>query len=525
MADKTVDVIVIGSGIAGLMTAHLLADHLNVMIITKSNAETSNSSWAQGGMAAAISPQDNWQKHLMDTIEAGQDHHNYSNVEILVKRAPEMVKKLLELGVPFDRSSDGSLLLGMEGAHQERRIVHVNGDKTGEAFTKALLKAVKERVTIADHTQVYELILNNERVVGVKTNKEIIFAKTIVLATGGLGQLYKHTSNVKEATGDGFALAYRAGAVLRDMEFIQFHPTLLAATGTDTFELISEAVRGEGAKLIDDNGKRLMEKNPLKELAPRDVVSREIHRALSVGKKIYLDCREIRNFAKRFPGLSDRCEAFEINPKYALLPVAPGAHFISGGVQTDSVGRTTVEGLFAVGEVACTGVHGANRLASNSLLEGMVFAEQLVKHILSQSFTLHTSNQLLLTVKRKDSTFVDLPSKSEIQEQMTDLVGIERDKQGLEQMKQWLQPFLFTASQVFDSDNSDILERKNMVLIASFITEAALLRTESRGGHYRTDYPERDDNKWMGRYLLSSKKDGLTNVLEINNSKVASTSL
>ena len=522
MADKTVDVIVIGSGIAGLMTAHLLADHLNVMIITKSDAETSNSSCAQGGMAAAIGPEDHWQKHLIDTIKAGQDHHNYNHVEILVKRAPEMVKQLATLGVLFDRKSDGTLLLGMEGAHQERRIVHINGDKTGEAFTNALLKAVRDRITILDHTNVYELLLNNGRVVGVQTNKETIYATTVVLATGGLGQLYTHTSNVKEATGDGFALAYRAGAFLRDMEFIQFHPTLLADKGSNVFELISEAVRGEGAQLLDELGNRLMETHSLKELAPRDVVSREIHRALASGKEVYLDCRNILDFQTRFPGLAERCRALEINPKKVLLPVAPGAHFISGGVQTDGVGRTSVEGLFAVGEVACTGVHGANRLASNSLLEGMVFAEQMSTHILSYSHETHSAN--LLLVKNKELCGY-LPSKEEIQKQMTQFVGIERCHEGLQQMKNWLKPFIKSASTIHYEDHIDIVERKNMLLVASLITEASLSRTESRGGHFRTDYPKRDDHKWMGCYLRLSKENGLTTGRDRNQTKIISTSL
>jgi L-aspartate oxidase len=521
MADKTVDVIIIGSGIAGLMTAHLLADHLNVMIITKSNVDSSNSSWAQGGMAAAIGPQDTWQKHLSDTINAGQDHHNYSHAEILVKRAPDIVQTLLKLGVQFDRARDGSLSLGMEGAHQERRIVHVNGDKTGEAFTKTLIKAVKDRAIIADHTEVYQLIKNKDRVIGVKTKDHVVYAGVTVLATGGLGQLYTHTSNVKEATGDGFALAYRACAILKDMEFVQFHPTLLALE-TNTFGLISEAVRGEGAKLIDETGSRLMHDHPLKELAPRDVVSRAIHRALQKGTKIFLDCREISEFSKKFPGLSERCNKLNINPREVPLPVAPGAHFVSGGVLTDSSGRTSISGLYAVGEVACTGVHGANRLASNSLLEGLVFAEQVAQDILANK---RKSSATIATQGESNSrTVVNLPSKFEIQSQMTKFVGIERTSEGLQQMKNWLQQYLFAARNVSASDSSNLLERKNMVIVASLITEAALQRTESRGGHYRTDYPERNDHKWQGHYLSCSKNDGLKIGLE-SNRKLAITSL
>ncbi|GAE35112.1 L-aspartate oxidase [Halalkalibacter akibai] len=523
MADQTVDVIVIGSGIAGLMTAHLLADQLNVIVITKSGVEVSNSSWAQGGMAAALGTEDNWQKHFADTINAGQDHHNYSHTEILVKKAPEIVKTLIDLGVPFDRMQDGNLSLGMEGAHQQRRIVHANGDKTGEAFTKALIKAVRDRVTILDHTEVHQLVKSNNRIVGVEIhNKQTVYARTTVLATGGLGQLYTHTSNVPEATGDGFALAYRAGAVLRDMEFIQFHPTLLTNEQM-TFGLISEAVRGEGATLVDESGLRIMAEHPLKELASRDVVSREIHRALEAGRKVYLDCSGITNFQSKFPGLSARCKQLGINVKDKPLSVAPGAHFISGGVQTDQFGRTNLEGLYAVGEVACTGVHGANRLASNSLLEGLVFAEQVAKDILANKAKLLVP--VLVKEKReKEELLLQLPSKDEIKRQMTRFVGIERSLDGLNQMKKWLEPFVNTAKYVRSSDTKVEIESKNMVLVAWLITNAALMRTESRGGHYRADFPERNDSRWFHHYLSLTMDTGISVQVEKDH-KIAMNSL
>ncbi|KHF42014.1 L-aspartate oxidase [Halalkalibacter okhensis] len=504
MATKTVDAIIIGSGIAGLMTAHLLADHMNVMIITKSDVASSNSSCAQGGMAAALGTEDDWRTHLADTIKAGANHHNESHVEMLVKRAPAMVKFLDQIGVPFDKEKDGSFRLGMEGAHQNRRIVHVNGDKTGKAFTEALINAVRAKVEILDHTMVTKLVSKNGRVIGVQTDKRNIFTKATVLATGGLGQLYQHTSNVDEATGDGFALAYRAGATLTDMEFIQFHPTLMKV-GKDTIGLISEAVRGEGAKLIDKNGKRLMDDFPLKELESRDIVSREIHKALQSGNEIYLDCRDIPGFKHSFPGLAERCEKAHIDPSVTPIAVVPGAHFVSGGIETDSFGRTSIKGLYAVGEVACTGVHGANRLASNSLLEGLVFAEQVASDIQS----VQSKFQLVYSEEESNITVsCHLPSISDIQIRMTKFVGIERDLTGLSEMKRWLDQYLPYAHRISKADSRVTIECKNMLIVAALVTEGAFQRTESRGGHYRLDFPKRNDQLWSRTYISLSKEKG-----------------
>ncbi|MDT8861986.1 L-aspartate oxidase [Alkalihalobacillus sp. MEB130] len=507
MANKAVDVIIIGSGIAGLMTAHLLADHMNVMIITKSSLPISNSSCAQGGMAAALSPDDHWGKHMSDTIKAGQNHHNVESVEMLVKRAPAIVQFLEQLGVPFDKAEDGSIVLGMEGAHQKRRIVHVNGDQTGQAFTTALINAVLHRVEIREHTMITNLLSKKDRVIGVQTETECIYAKSTVLATGGIGQVYEHTSNVVESTGDGLALAYRAGATLSDLEFVQFHPTLLKVNSV-TCGLISEAVRGEGATLIDERGNRIMNDYQQKELESRDIVSREIHRCIQTGKDVFLDCRGIHDFNRRFPGLSKRCQQQGINPLETPLSVVPGAHFISGGVETDCFGRTSLKGLYAVGEVACTGVHGANRLASNSLLEGLVFAEEVAKQITAIQPKTH-----FIYLEQDDELpdapiYLQMPNKKEIQAKMTRLVGIERSLNGLMEMKRWLEPFLSFANKVQASDSRNDVECKNMIVVAALITEAALLRTESRGGHYRLDYRKRDDQNWLGRSISITKEHG-----------------
>lgn len=498
MTREAVDVIVIGSGIAGLMTAHLLADHLNVIMITKSSVKTSNSSKAQGGMAASISPVDHWTKHFNDTTVAGQHHHRLDHLELLVRRAPNVVKTLEQLGVPFDRNEDGTLQLGMEGAHSCRRIVHASGDKTGEMFVTTLVECVKNRINLYENTFVRRLLQKDGKVVGVEAeNNHFIYAKAVIVATGGVGALYPYTSNVKEATGDGFALAYRAGASLIDMEFIQFHPTLFIKDDR-CYGLISEAVRGEGAFLVNDRGERILKSHPLGDLAPRDIVSRAIYAEMKKGNSVYLDCSKIDRLQQKFPSLYERLQKVKIENN--LLPVAPGAHFISGGIETDINGKTDVEGLYALGEVACTGVHGANRLASNSLLEGLVFAEQIATHILSNSVQGETEHEEQVAAKMNTI----IPSKAEIQQKMDALVGIERDEHRLTEMKQWLAPFLQATNYVDRHDDRHTLERKNMLITASLITNAAIIRTESRGGHYRSDYPYQR-NEWQGITLVQQK--------------------
>ncbi|WP_165763716.1 L-aspartate oxidase [Halalkalibacter urbisdiaboli] len=502
MASWDADVLIIGSGIAGLMAAHLLADKKNVILITKSNVNRSNSSWAQGGIAAALGTDDDWRKHFADTLLAGLSHHVDEHVEILVKRAPSLIREMEKIGVPFDKSKDGTLSLGMEGAHSRRRIVHANGDQTGKAFTETLIHVLKDRVTFLEETTAIQLLKQEDKVVGVLTDKGVFQAPKTILATGGAGQLYERTSNVPEATGDGFALAYRAGATLADMEFVQFHPTILYREGY-AHGLISEAVRGEGAVLVDEEGTPIMANQPLKDLAPRDIVSREIHRKYCEGKRVFLDCRSIPNFSKRFPGISRICEKASIDLKQLLLPVAPGAHFVSGGVWTNQRGQTTVDNLYAIGEVACTGVHGANRLASNSLLEGLVFAEAVAKDILHSKPTID-----YMKFDKKVANHIKehmLPSKKELQEKMTLLVGIERNAQTLKEMKQWLLPYIpIVKLSPSEKVSKEKVEVQNMLLVAWLMTCAALTRTESRGGHFRSDYPVLDDKKWLKTYIKSS---------------------
>ncbi len=406
------------------------------------------------------------------------------------------MKCLQALGIRFDQKDD-ELILGMEGAHQRRRIVHVNGDQTGQAFTAALINAIKTRVNILEETIAYSLIKKDQRVIGVKTNKGTIFAKTTVLATGGLGQLYSYTSNVQEATGDGYALAYRTGATLKDMEFVQFHPTLFISNN-ESQGLISEAVRGEGGMLINEEGHKIMSCHPEADLAPRDVVSRAIYRAIQKGEHVYLDCRGIQNITKRFPGLTKRAKKVGIDLTTTPVQVSPGAHFCSGGVEVNVFGQTSLNGLYAVGEVACTGVHGANRLASNSLLEGFVFAEKVseaVKRESKQKKLVEIALESLKTTTKKR-----IPSKVAIQQKLMDYAGIERSFIGLRTLKNWLAPYIEEALVVFDEEDVDYFERKNMIVTASLIVEGALKRTESRGGHFRSDFPEQDQ-RWLKKYV------------------------
>ncbi|MED1561024.1 hypothetical protein AJ85_16555 [Alkalihalobacillus alcalophilus ATCC 27647 = CGMCC 1.3604] len=489
-------VIIIGSGIAGLMAAHLLADDFNVIVLTKSKLTTSNSKLAQGGIAAALHPNDNWKKHFEDTLRAGYGHHLEHNVELMVKRAPELITYMANLGVPFDRTKTQGFKLGMEGAHQERRIVHADGDQTGKAFVMTLLEKIKGRVEVMEKTEALSLVKENGQVIGVQTDKCLLKADFTIIATGGIGQLYTYTSNARTTTGDGMALAYRAGAMLSDLEFIQFHPTLLLHQ-EEVVGLASEALRGEGARLVDENGFAIMSEHPNKDLAPRDVVSRKIYDYQAAGKKVFLDISSIEKFSERFPQVFQICQRAGIKLDTSLLEVAPGAHFISGGINTNEHGETSLPALYALGEVACTGVHGANRLASNSLLEGLVFAERAVLDIREKAKSLHFKGLqfLLETDLTQKEESVKLPSLEHLRMMMTQFAGIKRTEAGLKKVIDWLRPYQPWLEQK-SSFAPKQMEEANQLLIALLICQSALARTESRGGHFRLDYPKEQEG-WL----------------------------
>lgn len=508
------DVLIIGSGIAALSAAFQLQFSKKVTILTKSNKFESNSMLAQGGIAAAIDIKDSWQGHFDDTIEAGCHHNDSYAAELLVKQGAEEVLALIRNGFSFDQDSEGNLLLGQEGAHRFSRILHAGGDATGKAVIHFLLSRLNQNVEIIEDEMALDLIISDGICKGVYTRHstgaiQSHFAQHTVLAAGGCGGLYMHTSNSRAITGDGLAMAFRAGAILTDMEFTQFHPTMLLIDG-QCVGLISEAVRGEGAFLQNEDGDAFMEGvHVFGDLAPRDIVARTIFSQMKNGHRVFLNITPVQNFESRFPTISAMCKTNGICLKEGLIPVAPGMHFLMGGIKTDLVGKTSVRHLFAIGEAACTGVHGANRLASNSLLEGLVFGSRLGIHILNSSdFAGNGHDELAGKYLRKPK--FSLPSKHEIRWMMTNYAAIERSREGLIHAKCWfekfLQPISFWSINVNDFTNSEI-EKINMMTAGWLIVTSALKRTESRGGHFRADYPDKDNRQWLKKKILLSKVD------------------
>ncbi|TCP61531.1 L-aspartate oxidase [Baia soyae] len=494
------DYIVIGSGIAGLTTALSLGRTGHVMILTKAKQEESNSWRAQGGIAAAVGEDDSPILHQEDTLRTGVGLCNVESVNMLVQMGPNTIDKLSEWGTRFDRSDDG-WSLGREGSHSVSRILHVTGDSTGAGITSSLLEKVHEQsnIQLHPHTVVQELIVRNGICHGVimmdaERKQQVLTArKGVILATGGCGQVFRYTTNDLVTTGDGFALAHRAGAKLVDMEFIQFHPTALAVEQNPMF-LISEAVRGEGAFLVNDLGEKFMKRyHDWEDLAPRDVVSRSIYTEMQQGRSIYLDATGIGDsFPERFPKIFRHCMKHGIDPRTDLIPVTPATHFIMGGIQTDLDGRTNIERLFACGEVACTGVHGANRLASNSLLEGAVFAQRVADSVSALPDLL--MQEINFPEYVHDYTDPEQAKiwKNEIREIMWDHCGIVRNRERLE-------TGLVHIRQLRDKIERGFFECRNMLITAQIILESALAREESRGGHYREDFPETKD-KWAEKH-------------------------
>ncbi len=500
---RKTDVVIVGSGVAGLYTGMLLSTNKEVTVITKENIENSNSYLAQGGIAAAINKNDNWENHYKDTITAGANHNIEVSTKELVQAAPNIIKQLIDLGVPFDRDNNQLLNLGREGGHGQRRIVHAGGDSTGKEITTKLIEFARKNLMIYEHEVAIDLLVSKGLCNGILTKNskgEIIayLADQTILATGGVGGLYSVTSNDKTISGDGIAMAYRAGAELIDLEFIQFHPTMLTNNGK-TFGLVSEAVRGEGARLIDQKGKFIMEhSHPLKDLAPRDVVARRIYEVMENGDQVFLDISYIKNFEQRFPTISANCINSGIDLNTKLLPIAPGAHFIMGGVKTNIYGETSIKALYAAGEVAFTGVHGANRLASNSLLEGIVFANKLADWILEQPKQFSE-----LVAQNIITENLQLPTIKQIQEIMMTKVGIVRHKDGLTAATSWFKKSIpdFKVNTILDLP-TDQITKLNMITVGWLIASSALKRTESRGGHFRMDYPVENNNQWLKRYIV-----------------------
>ena len=492
--------LIVGSGVAGLHTAWRASQTDDVLVVTKRSLFDSATAYAQGGIAAALGAGDSPELHRKDTLAAGAALCDAAAVQVLVEEGPARVRELQTAGAHFDLGSDGKFMLGKEAAHSRNRIVHAHGDQTGAEVARALSERVREseRVAVFEKTRVLDLLVDGGRCCGVRATVagrpvEII-ADATVLATGGCGQVYRYTTNPVVSTGDGYAIAHRAGARLADMEFVQFHPTALD-TPENPLALISEAVRGEGAKLLNADGKRFMpERHRLAELAPRDVVAREIFREQAGGRKVFLDARKLGvRFKKRFPGIFALCKARGIDPSRQLIPVTPAAHYMMGGVVVDLAGRSSLARLYACGEVSRTGVHGANRLASNSLLEGLVFAERVARDLVQ--------TPRLTAVPRKQNWRVPplgdrgaaQVAADEVRLVMWEYAGIARTAKGLRTCMARLDDI---ASRLPEGAT----EEANMAETARLIVEAALMRKESRGGHFRTDFP-RAKRKWTGRHI------------------------
>ncbi|HEU4953477.1 MAG TPA: L-aspartate oxidase [Gemmatimonadales bacterium] len=483
--------VIIGTGIAGLWSAWRLASEgRRAVVLTKETLADSASAWAQGGIAVALGPGDSPSQHAADTLAASDGLADPEAVRILTSEGPGRIYELLALGARFDRGPDGRLRFGLEAAHTRPRIIHAGGDRTGAALIGCLAQVVRSHplVELMEHTEVTAVLLAEGRAAGVAVlsagEARIIPASAVVLATGGVGQLYAITTNPKVATADGWALAHRAGAQLRDLEFLQFHPTALKLPGVNPAPLISEAVRGAGGILVDREGHRFaLDADPRGELAPRDVVARAVAAADATGGA-WLDARDIDDFPTRFPGITTILNSHGLDAAHDLLPVAPALHYAMGGVRTDLEGRSTVPGLWAVGEVASTGVHGANRLASNSLLEGLVFADR-AGHALSDEGEKEAYPTPPPDVPLQQETGADEgcePIRQSMRRLMTADVGVQRTESSLLHAEQEL-------ARLTRETPEDAWRTRNQLLVATLITQAARRRRESRGGHRRLDYP------------------------------------
>ena len=513
---RAFDYIIIGSGIAGLYAALRASEHGSVLILTKGSIDEANTKYAQGGIAAAVGADDEPQLHLEDTLAAGAGLVDEEAARILTFEAADRIADLVGYGVPFD-SVDGAVALGREAAHSRSRIIHAGGDSTG-AHIELTLSEVARRstVTILEDSQALDIILDGNAAAGVSAlhaatrEREEFTAAHIVLATGGCGRLYRVTTNPPVATADGVALGYRAGAEVMDMEFVQFHPTALHLPGVPVF-LISEAVRGEGALLLNTAKERFMPRyDERAELAPRDVVARAIVSEMARLKtdRVYLDVTHLppERTASRFPQIMSYCQQHGLDITKELIPVSPAAHYMMGGVRTNAWGETNVANLYACGEVACTGVHGANRLASNSLLETVVFAKRVIDRSLDPARRAVTpttdarrlpaeigANRIEQVLERQDDRYeiaeqaLTLPA---LQELMWQRAGIVRDGRGLTEAALTLAMWQQSAPPVTDRPSAELA---NLVLAGRLVVEAALLRQESRGAHYRVDFPSASD--------------------------------
>ena len=515
------DVIVVGSGIAGLATAlHLRRSGLTVLVVTKAQVNEGSTRWAQGGIAAALAEDDSPAEHLEDTLDAGVGLCDEEAVRVLVTEGPAAVRGLISLGARFDTEADGEIALTREGGHHRDRIAHAGGDATGAEISRAMVEAIAQDSgielvenalaldLITDATGAAQGITLHVMGTGQRDGVGAALAPAIVLATGGFGQVFRQTTNPYVSTGDGVALAMRAGADVADLEFVQFHPTVmwLGPFAQGQQPLVSEAVRGEGAYLIDSDGVRFMiDEHPMADLAPRDVVAKAIMRRMrqTQADHVWLDARKLGadTWVRRFPTILESCRSRGIDPVTDLIPVSPAQHYVSGGVLTDLFGRTSIPGLYACGEVACTGVHGANRLASNSLLEGLVFAGRIGSRI---SANLGVVREPILP-SREGQRLLPHQIRRRVQRTMDHHVGVLRSSDSLALAATELNSLATTE---LGHPIAEDWETTNITTIAAALTRHASLREETRGSHWREDFPEREDAQWQVRLVSNLNSDG-----------------
>lgn len=499
-----VDFVVIGSGLAGSAAAHLLSESGHVALLAKGSPAGSNSHAAQGGVAAAVGAGDGPSLHFKDTLDAGDGFCDPAAVRGLVARAPAVIDWLTALGVAFDKDAAGRTAFGLEGAHSRARILHVGGDATGAHMLAPLTDAIgrNPRIERIAEGEVRKLLRSGAGVCGALVEDVagrrlfVLARRATILATGGLGQLYAHTTNPKGATGDGIALAYEAGAVVRNLEFVQFHPTALREDANPQF-LISEAVRGAGAQLVDGAGRPILADHPQGSLAPRDVVARRIDAVQRGGSEVFLDARNVDRFAERFPTIHAACRVAGRDPRATFLPVSPASHFSMGGVRAKLTGETSVPGLYAIGEVASTGVHGANRLASNSLLECLVAAHELADRLRAQVGGFGADGLDMDAAAQEGFAAVDEGVMGELRAVMWECAGIVREERSLREGLRRLAELEARAP------------RMAPLLTARLILESALWREESRGAHYRADFPEHSA-QFAQRDTIAEKQVRLT---------------
>lgn len=513
------DVLIVGSGLAGLRAALAVDAAQSVLVVTKENLAQSNSTYAQGGIAGVLSPDDCFESHISDTLQAGGSLCDRQVVEMVVREAPERIQELIGWGAHFDESA-GELSLGREGGHSQFRVVHAHGDATG----REVMRAVIDRITAQENIQVREdvftldLLTDGTRVRGALVwtaaqGMSLVWAKQTILCTGGAGQVYRETTNPAVATGDGLAMAYRAGAEVRDMEFMQFHPTMLYIAGSSR-SLITEAVRGEGAHLVDRDGHRFMpEYDDRAELAPRDVVSQSIVSQMEKTRhpNVYLDLSHLdaQFVHERFPGISARCAEFDLDIARDRIPVRPGAHYLIGGLTVDAEGRTTLDGLWAAGEVSASGLHGANRLASNSLLESLVFGAHAARGASREAAKMSDDYHGMALANPpviNAAESLDLADiRNSLKSRMWRNVGIRRDREGLEDAAQTVEYWCrYVLPRQFHEPQGWQLQ--NMLVVSRLMIAGALARTESRGVHFRADLPQPDD-QFAERHITFARGD------------------